>query len=1052
MSTQRMKGSIHRYTANLTVEPKSTEFTLRLADTVCIDEDNDVEFNVQLSRSGVSVKWFKDGKPIRKSKSNVIESKETKHKLIIRNAKPNDSGEYTCVANGDQTRTQLQVNEDLAEFSLKLKDIFVKEGETATLSVEVAKPSHKVEWFCDDKKVVLTEKSILIEEGIHRKLVLNECTLFDKGIYSVVCKDKRSIAKLTVESAPRILTQKRQFTAKRDENFILEIQFDGYQPPKVEWFFADKALKTSKKLAIEALMSKTLLTIKKFDDSDVGNYRLRLKNNIGECSEEFSLSIIDRPEPPGRPQASEITNKSLVLSWPEPKNNGGSEVINYIIEFSDKKSEIWKIYNETFKVVDKNIKIEKLKQGMEYTFRVTAVNEVGNSDPSPISQNIVIRESKSGEKPVVIEELKPNVSSAPKTEVKLECKITGQPIPEVKWFRDSEELVVNKTMDITFEKQTATLIIKEVQPKSAGLYVCKASNPLGSARTQSTLKIEEKPSAIFDKKLSSMILRPGSNYRIDAEVKGYPSPQCIWTKDQKIRVKTIDNKTSLEIKTIQTEDSGVYSLKLTNELADVCYDFVLKVLDRPGSPDAPVRALNVEEDCVELSWKPPKDDGGSRVTHYLIEKCEKKTNLWKEVIKIDSKLLIQRVDRLVCGEEYLFRVCAINEFGKSNATLSQPIVCESPFDKPSAPLGPLLTSNNTEDSFTLSWNPPESDGNSPILEYIVEKKESDKKVWQKVGSVDGNKQSIDVINLKKETAYHFRITCRNKVGTSLPLAPEETITPKGRYGAPSMPGRPLQVTAMTNTSLTLSWDRPLSTGGVELTAYILERRLVSESNWIRVDTIDPDITSYTVENLSAKHEYFFRVIAENPLGRSPPLETETALKLSLTAAQPGIPTGPLETRVVGPSAIVVEWGKPETDGGAPILSYVVAARDVRRTMWMEVGHVSADTQRLQIKDLQEGHEYLVRIMARNEVGLSDPLVMEEPVRVVRPPGYTELAQEFEVERPDTPSLSFTTTETSSSWMREANVEPLVSSYTRHTLIQRREYFFKLWFHSDTLFK
>ncbi len=56
----------------------------------------------------------------------------------------------------------------------------------------------------------------------------------------------------------------------------------------------------------------------------------------------------------------------------------------------------------------------------------------------------------------------------------------------------------------------------------------------------------------------------------------------------------------------------------------------------------------------------------------------------------------------------------------------------------------------------------------------------------------------------------------------------------------------------------------------------------------------------------------------------------------LFKAQPGVPTAPLEIRVVGPSAIMVEWGKPETDGGAPILSYVIAARDVRRTMWMEV--------------------------------------------------------------------------------------------------------------------
>ena len=53
-------------------------------------------------------------------------------------------------------------------------------------------------------------------------------------------------------------------------------------------------------------------------------------------------------------------------------------------------------------------------------------------------------------------------------------------------------------------------------------------------------------------------------------------------------------------------------------------------------------------------------------------------------------------------------------------------------DKPSPPLGPLVTSDNTEDSFTLSWNSPQNDGNSEIIEYIVEKKESDKKVWKKV--------------------------------------------------------------------------------------------------------------------------------------------------------------------------------------------------------------------------------------------------------------------------------------------------------------------------------
>jgi len=48
----------------------------------------------------------------------------------------------------------------------------------------------------------------------------------------------------------------------------------------------------------------------------------------------------------------------------------------------------------------------------------------------------------------------------------------------------------------------------------------------------------------------------------------------------------------------------------------------------------------------------------------------------------------------------------------------------------------------------------------------------------------------------------------------------------------------------------------------------------------------------------------------------------------------------------------VEWGVPETDGGAPLLGYNIAIRDEKKTMWMEVGRVEADVQKFNIKDLQ----------------------------------------------------------------------------------------------------
>ena len=48
---------------------------------------------------------------------------------------------------------------------------------------------------------------------------------------------------------------------------------------------------------------------------------------------------------------------------------------------------------------------------------------------------------------------------------------------------------------------------------------------------------------------------------------------------------------------------------------------------------------------------------------------------------------------------------------------------------------------------------------------------------------------------------------------------------------------------------------------------------------------------------------------------------------------------------------MVEWGAPDSDGGAPLEGYKVAVRDAKRQMWMEVGRVQADVQRLQVKDL-----------------------------------------------------------------------------------------------------
>ena len=300
------------------------------------------------------------------------------------------------------------------------------------------------------------------------------------------------------------------------------------------------------------------------------------------------------------------------------------------------------------------------------------------------------------------------------------------------------------------------------------------------------------------------------------------------------------------------------------------------------------------------------------------------------------------------GLEYVFRVCATNDVGTSDMLLSEPVLIKSQFDTPSAPRGPLELSGMTETTLVIKWIAPESDGGSPLTEYLVERKEVSKKAWQKVGNVDGQTTHIEAAGLKKGTSYTFRITAANQLGYGPAFSPEDVIV-AGKLMTPPSPPSNLQVADVTSRSVTLQWAPPISTGGAELTGYIIEKMLDGTDKWEKVATLDPSVTVHCIQNLKEKSEFFFRVLTENPMGLSAPAQTDK-VSLKTHATVPSPPTAPLEVRPVGPNSIIVEWGIPESDGGAAIEGYIVAVRG--KTMWMEVGQVGADTTRLIVKDMQ----------------------------------------------------------------------------------------------------
>ena len=99
-------------------------------------------------------------------------------------------------------------------------------------------------------------------------------------------------------------------------------------------------------------------------------------------------------------------------------------------------------------------------------------------------------------------------------------------------------------------------------------------------------------------------------------------------------------------------------------------------------------------------------------------------------------------------------------------------------DPPSAPVGPMEYSNETEKSVDITWKVPKRDGGKPITSYVIESRPSQRSTWTKAGMVTPDKLTFTVPDLRVDTEYMFRVLAVNCIGQSPPLEGEEPHTPK----------------------------------------------------------------------------------------------------------------------------------------------------------------------------------------------------------------------------------------------------------------------------------
>lgn len=118
--------------------------------------------------------------------------------------------------------------------------------------------------------------------------------------------------------------------------------------------------------------------------------------------------------------------------------------------------------------------------------------------------------------------------------------------------------------------------------------------------------------------------------------------------------------------------------KIETFLNSLIYRFVLSLTDKPGPPGGPIEFKTVTAEKITLLWQPPADDGGAKITHYIVEKRETSRVVWSMVSE-DLEECIIKTTKIIKGNEYIFRVRAVNKYGIGDALESHPVIARNAF-------------------------------------------------------------------------------------------------------------------------------------------------------------------------------------------------------------------------------------------------------------------------------------------------------------------------------------------------------------------------------------
>ncbi|XP_033995023.1 immunoglobulin-like and fibronectin type III domain-containing protein 1 [Trematomus bernacchii] len=938
--------------------------------------------DMKLQDPNSSINLYKDGTLLPygddDNSKHSLKQTGTNYVFSIKNPQPEDAGFYQLdVEDANVLATDFKVPP--VGFIAKIKDVKTFESEEAVFQCVLSTPLNRITWSNKDLTLEHGDKYEITvsEDKLIHTLKVKDCKLADTGAYYAIAGIASSSASLTVEVDPNGKGQKGTRTG--NEEGLTKLALDQL-PKHTEQLEADgtgdgndKDLQTGGDDG------------NKGDDADDKNKkRVRsgplVPDTVKDTGVQFVSGLSDMVANVGdRAELScKLSSETAVGRWYKNGKLLTEEDGVTII----KDGACHRLIIDCCKKDDGAVyRFEAEGRKSEATLNIQDPPKIDADALGKFSEPVIIRAGENAEWKL------PFSGGAPMT---------------IQWYKDGDELLPALNVKIETSDTESKLRLLKCQRKDCGEVKIKIKNEYGIIEAISKLIVLDKPTPpqgpvdIMESAVTSVEFK----WKPPKDDGGCPVTNYILERQQVGRNKWT-NLGEIPGSNPSYRDSDVtpgrrycYRIRAKNAEGISEYlqteDIPAGVLRYPGSPAAP-KVVSAFKDCINLTWCPPCDTGGTKIVGYHLEKNKKGTNYWSLVnqgVPIpDTKYAVKDVFE---GAAYVFRVSAINLSGAGDPSLpSDTVIARDPKNPPGKVTDLKLTSSNYT-TFSLAWiKPKEIKGVEDEAEgYYVEIRPIENLEWTRCNATPNTITSYTVLGLKAMATYWLRVIATNYGGDGEPQGFDNYIIAMPPPVKPKFNDRNMKTFVVVRSGNTvrlninfeacplpeITWQKD----GIPVPKHVTITNSDKGSQlWIPTsDRPDSGIYTITVKNIVGQASFNIEIrVTDDPK-----------------------PPGPVELDQNIPGTVTLSWTPSPDEKRDDRLHYMVAKKDSFKRSWRTVAD-NLFNNKCTVVNILSGREYHFRVFAKNDIGPSPP--SESPVF-----GTIKEKGKFKVDMPERKPLDF----------------------------------------------